>query len=390
MISNIGDSLYILAVLWLVHDLTGSGMLTGFSGVVLLFPQTLQMAFGPLVDGYRVKKVLFAVHLFQGLVVFLLGIALFTREVHLGMLLAVVAVLSVSAQLVDPAQTKAIKQLLSDEELASANSVMSIAYEGVDIVFNVVGGIVIAVFGSVAVFFVDSVTFVVAALLFYSLSIENSRINRSEFSIREYVSDVRRSVSFISGSFLRDLVLTSFLVNFSMGVAMVTLPFFASNLGNSVTYGLLVSSMVAGMLLGSLGSEYFFAHDTESVIATGFFVTASSWGLAAVASHPIASPALFFLAWVPIGIYTVAEETLVQKATPTERLGKVRSTANSLSTLSLPIGALAGGALIDTVGSETTMATVAVGFALVTLYYLVNPALRGLPAVAQQRDGTAT
>lgn len=387
LVSNIGDSLYVLALLWLVHEITASGLTTGITGVVLLLPQTLQILIGPLVDGYRVRTLLTAVHLVQGITVLALGVVLLSATPPIELLLGIVGLLAVSAQLVEPAQTKAIKQALPEDELPSGNSLMSIAYEGVDIVFNIAGGIVIAIFGATIVFFIDALTFAVAAALFATLSIGNAEIENSDFSVSEYVGNITSALSHIRDTFVRDLVATSFLINLSMGIAMITLPFFADAMRGSVTYGLLVSSMVAGMLVGSLLSERLLAVGAEVAIIAGFGVTAVSWVLAAVVAHPLLSPALFFVAWIPIGFYNVTEETLIQRSTATERLGQVRAAANSVSSLSLPLGALFGGAVVDGLGSDTTMALVGAGFGLVTVYYLLNPRLRSLPAVVDRAGG---
>ncbi len=49
-VTNAGDSLYSVAILWAVFELSGSTFLTGVANSLLLLPFLLQIVAGPLVD----------------------------------------------------------------------------------------------------------------------------------------------------------------------------------------------------------------------------------------------------------------------------------------------------------------------------------------------------
>jgi MFS family permease len=65
-VSNAGDSLYTVAVMWLVFELSGSTVLTGVANALLLLPYLLQIIAGPVVDRLPVKPVLVAAQVAQG------------------------------------------------------------------------------------------------------------------------------------------------------------------------------------------------------------------------------------------------------------------------------------------------------------------------------------
>lgn len=50
LVTNAGDSLYSIAAMWLVHDLTHSTVYTGIASSLLLLPLVLQFISGPIVD----------------------------------------------------------------------------------------------------------------------------------------------------------------------------------------------------------------------------------------------------------------------------------------------------------------------------------------------------
>lgn len=52
MITNIGDSLYYVASMWLVYQLGGSSFYSGIAGFLILLPMGLQFLTGPFVDRF--------------------------------------------------------------------------------------------------------------------------------------------------------------------------------------------------------------------------------------------------------------------------------------------------------------------------------------------------
>jgi MFS family permease len=171
LVTNAGDSLYYIAAMWLVYDLTGSELYTGVAGFLTMAPAALQFLFGPLVDRAPLGRLLVGTQVVQGLLVLVVPVAHALDLLSVWVVLAVMPLLSLLNQPVYPAQSAALPRLVDREELVGANSVLTLAYQGVDAGFNALGGIVVAAFGAVTLFLVDSVTFAVAMLLFLGLDI---------------------------------------------------------------------------------------------------------------------------------------------------------------------------------------------------------------------------
>jgi hypothetical protein len=85
------------------------------------------------------------------------------------------------------------------------------------------------------------------------------------------------------------------------------------------------------------------------------------------------------LAWP---IYTINETSLRQAITPSHLLGRVTSAGHLLFWGALPLGALAGGAIAQTIGIRQTMLIGAFGYLLSTLRLAFSPIrhVRQLPA----------
>ena len=68
------------------------------------------------------------------------------------------------AQIGYPAQSKAIPILVSNDALVKANSAMSVAYQGTDVIMNALSGIIVATLSFIPLYFGNSLIFLIAAL----------------------------------------------------------------------------------------------------------------------------------------------------------------------------------------------------------------------------------
>ena len=50
IVSNIGDSMYAIAAMWLVYELSNSAFYTGLAGFLTRIPNVFQFLAGPLID----------------------------------------------------------------------------------------------------------------------------------------------------------------------------------------------------------------------------------------------------------------------------------------------------------------------------------------------------
>ncbi|WP_433627322.1 MFS transporter [Halomicrococcus sp. NG-SE-24] len=139
-VTNAGDSLYTVAVLWLVFELSGSTVLTGIANALLLLPWLLQIPAGPIVDRLPLKPVLVGSQVLQGIVVLALPLAAATGRLSVGVLLAVIPVLTLATLLMAPMQTALVPRIVADTRLSRANSALATVTLGLDMVFDALGG----------------------------------------------------------------------------------------------------------------------------------------------------------------------------------------------------------------------------------------------------------
>lgn len=421
LVTNAGDSLYYIAAMWLVYDLTGSELYTGIAGFLTMAPAALQFLFGPLVDRAPLGPLLVGTQVVQGLLVLAVPIAHYLDLLSVWVVLTVMPLLSLLNQPVYPAQSAALPRIVDREELVGANSVLTLAYQGVDAGFNALGGVVVAAFGAVTLFLVDSVTFAVATLLFLGLDIpaagagdvdeadgdpgddEPSADTADPAAVPDggeesssgtgsddptdpggwdgYLADLREGIGFLRGTVVAKLTLGVIVVNFAFGGVMAVLPAYGDSFGGASAYGLLAAAVGVGMLTGSLVGNIVEEWPFGYVVSGGMALGAVLWTAAITVDSMPATPVLLALSLVPAGTMNVLVFSLVQAVVPDRLLGRAMSVIMSGATVMTPVGALVGGALADATSPGLVLYGNAVATALFALYVLAVPSLRRIPRV---------
>jgi MFS family permease len=400
-VTNAGDSLYTVAVLWLVFELSGSTVLTGVANSLLLMPWLLQILAGPVVDRLPLKPVLVGSQVAQGVVVLALPVAHATGRLSVPFILAVVPVLVLATLVMSPMQTTLLPRIVDDGRLSNANSALATVTLGLDMVFDALGGAFIALFGATTLFLVDSVTFAVAALCFAGITIpgedtgEASRETNDAATpvgdggtpgddpglLASYVDDLRDGVAVLRGSVFVELIALTAVANFATGVTLAILPAFGSDLGGPALYGLVLGALGIGRLVGSLLAPYLEGVPYGHFTVVGNAIAATCWLASVYAPTPLLTVVLFGLAWVAPGASGVLTATLNQTVFPRDLLGRVSSIKGTASGATLPLGSLVGGVVAQVLGVQTTMALAAGGFGFAAVYVLFRGRLRRLPAV---------
>jgi MFS family permease len=387
-VTNAGDSLYTVAVLWLVFELSGSTVLTGVANATLLLPWLLQILAGPIVDRLPLKPVLVGSQVVQGVVVLALPLAAATGRLSVGVLLAVVPVLTMATLLMAPMQSTLVPRIVADTRLSRANSALATVTLGLDMVFDALGGVFIAAFGATTLFLLDSATFAVASLLFAGIAVPTASAADGKPAeslgsvLDSYVDDLRDGIDVLRGTVFVELVLLTAVANLAVGVTLAILPAFGDALGGPAVYGLLLGALGVGRLVGSLVAPSLEGVAYGRLLLVGNSLAACCWLAAVYAPSPAFTVVLFGLAWVPAGASGVLTSTLNQTVFPADLLGRVSSIKGTASGVTLPLGSLAGGIVAEVLGTTTTMGLAAFGFGFTGLYVLVRPRLRRLPAVA--------
>lgn len=384
LVTNAGDSLYYVAAMWLVYDLGGSSFYTGLAGFLILIPNLLQFLIGPLVDRWPLKRTLLVPEISQGILVLLVPIGAYMGWLSVTSILIIMPSISLLNQFVYPAQQVTLPQLINKDQLVKGNSALSFAYQGADLIFNALAGVLVALVGALTLFYIDSITFAIAAILFATIKIpkkiDDTQNPDAVFAVKSYFSDLKEGINFIKGSIIAKLFLASIVANFSIGATMAVLPEYSDWRGGAETYGLLLAAISGGVLIGSLLPSFLERVPIGKLTIIAFFIGTIFWVVSVFLPWNMLSIILFGIAWIAVGITNVINAAALQRIVPQKLLARIFSVAASVGTSAMPIGSLLGGYIASITNSIVVMGIAAFGFLFISLYTFIMPILRKLPA----------
>ncbi|KNE21947.1 MFS transporter [Virgibacillus pantothenticus] len=397
IVTNIGDSLYAVASMWLVYELTKNNFFTGLAGFLTAAPIALQFFIGPIIDRIEHRSILIYSQMLQAVLLAVIPLAYYFDVLYAWIVLTICPLASIIQQFVYPTHFSILPKIVDKDSLTKANSFMTSTYQLLDLILMGVSGVIIAIMGAVAVYMLDAIAFLIAMTLFYYLKFPGTKnVNveaESKFSLKEewssYKLDLKEGYSFIRRSFIPKFLLAAIIANFVIGGVSAILPDYAANRGGSHIYGWYLGAMSGGLLAGSFLANVFNKIPLGRVTIIGFFISGLSWIFSGVTNITILSILLFGISYISIGLTNVLFLSSLQNILPSEVLGRVFSFVAGATMIASPLGSLIGGSIATFTGSFVVFMSGSLGILFVSLYWIIIPKLRNLPSPADfGEDGT--
>lgn len=388
VISNAGDKIYNIALMWLVFEMTNSTFYTGLTVFLIQIPGVFTFLFGPIIDKASLRKLLSLVEFLQAVIVAIIPIIIVVGVIDIHLILTVVFILGLLKNFSGAVQATIIPEVILESNLARGNSIISASNQAVGSIAQGISGLLITLVGSVALFIINFITFIISAAMFSLISYKGSRkpintdISLDSSKITNHISNISESFAIYRNSTIAYIVTGTALTNLFIGMTTSVLPEFADSIGTAATYGLLVMSISVGAFFGATIATTLENTPLGKVIICTFAVSAVCWASALIfVPHLGILLLLFALSFAPTGIYNVLMNTGIQTGVPKSILGRITSISGSLISLTGPVGLLFGGYTGDIIGARSVMILSAIGFFSISVYWLSIPSLRRFPAV---------
>lgn len=359
LISLIGDRALMVALPYFVYDKTGSTLATAALVLAFYLPGLLFSSFaGVLADRLDRKRLLVVSHLLQAGVI--LGLLLAPHPGWLWMAYAVMFAELTISTLVTPAASALLPSLVKEGHLPQANALFGMSVTTARILGPLVGAALIGWTGLHGVILFDSLTFLLAALLFARLTPPRRAAPPAAPSASLWTSwrgmarEWREGLRQVTAS--RDLRVLFVTMNVtSLGGCLVD-PFFVpfvkdrleagpqaiGLLSTTVAVGALLGGVIAGKVAGKLAPRW--AVGLVTMLVGGMMVAVYQQTTFEVAL------ALLFVMGVPLVVSNVASATLLQRVTPDAYRGRVYGALGTTNALMGVTAVLASGALGGLVG----------------------------------------
>ncbi|MCI5839764.1 MAG: MFS transporter [Peptoniphilaceae bacterium] len=387
-ISNFGDSLYGVGIVFLIYSMTGS---TFYTGLALFFQSSMaivQFFLSPLFNRVNMKKYLILTQLIQAILLISIPLIKLFSNLSIWYVMIVVSLSSLINQIVYPGQLALLPRILnSEEEILKGNSLFMMAYQGSDAIFNSISGLIISLTSIYVAFYIDSVTFLLNAALFLLLtSIVAKPLIDEKFSFKEnldsYFKDFKNGLSIWKNPTLLRFLVASMFINFAATFMFASFPKYSSS---EFEYSLYLSCMGLGTIIGiSIANTKFLRSlDLGKVFNFGIITIGIYWIFMAnlkleILSFRIISIILYLLSWINAGVVSIYTQTMIQVNVDKSKIAVVMSSLYSLTVILSPIGSLLGGSFTEIIGAKSVVFISGIIVLFVGILILFNKNMRNL------------
>jgi MFS family permease len=380
-------ALPLLAALSLGASPMAFGVLAAAAG----FPHLLfGLLAGAWVDRLRRRPVMIAADVARAVLLATIPVAAALGVLRIELLVAVAFLVETFTVFFDIAYLSYIPSLVSREDLVEANSRLEASASSAQVVGPALGGTLVRVLGAPLALLVDTLTYLVSAMLIWRIRAHEAPVERTgaAMGLRAEIGQGLRAVW--QTPVLRALALSSTVMNVAGFLFLsIYVLYMTRELGlGAEAVGLVFAAGGAGALLGSISAGPARGRWGLGRVLLGSQILFGLFGMLvplAVLFPEAALPlvvAAEFLQWVMVLVFSVNSVSLRQAITPDRLLGRVNGTMRFIVWGSRPIGSLLGGYLGSRVGLPATLVVGAFGMlvAFVPLLASPIPTLRSISA----------
>lgn len=381
--SFFGDSLYNLAISWLVYSMTGSSLQVGLVIVAKFLPEMILGLFiGAWVDRLNQKILMQISDAAQALLTGTLAVLMLTGQLQLLHIYLITVGLSIMGNIFGTSQSSWMPELIADKTyLVSANSLLSVSLQITRILGTVAGGVLLASIGNSGAVIVDAVSFIVSLALIQRIKFRSKTGRKSGTNGLSIFAEIREGWAWLRGqTALLLLILLGTLSNIALGPSNVLPPMLIGELllGGSRELGIFNAAIGAGLLLGGL----FVGSKSPRRIGLWFScgLGIQGLGMCVIAFSSALWPACLgnLILGFGVTVTVIPLSTLFQLLVPSQLRGRVNSISSMAFNISIPLTYGGVGILADRIGVAICFAIAAALFAVCLTTGLTNSHLRSL------------
>ena len=349
VISRLGDQFTIIALVWFVLQLTGSGIAIGLVVFCFQLPTILSSPLiGKLLDRYQPRTIMAVDNFGRACIIGAIPLLYALGVLHLLMVYMLALLSGILSPATEVGCRIVIPRIVPDEELEKANSLSSISWDFATLVGPALAGILVTVISAPVVLLLDAGSFVLMGAVAISLP-HMQRVLTGQNAVENRRTLLGFGIIFRVKA-LRFLTILTLLFLFAQGLAEVAVPVYSQKIlgTGAVGYGLLMSAFGIGSLLALLLISQFWSRKNLQVFSLAIILILSGLFLAPLVFLRLLPVAMLFMALAGFAAapYYVVEQSLMQRLVPKNVQGQVFGARGALSVAGYPLGGVTGGVLM--------------------------------------------
>ncbi|MCE1165370.1 MAG: MFS transporter [Bacteroidetes bacterium] len=371
-ISLIGTWIQIIAMSWLVYDLTNSAFMLGLIGFVSRIPTIFLAPFaGVIVDRYNKYKLLFLTQILAMIQAVIITVLLFLNVIQIWHILVLGVFLGIVNTFDMPVrQSLVIKMIDKSEDLNNAIALNSAMVNIARLIGPTIAGILVAAVGEKYCFLINALSFIAILATLAMMRLPAETIVRKQ---KGHITELKEGFKYVWNFVPIRYILLLLSVVSLMGMPFqVLMPVFAKDIfhGDSRIFGFLMAAFGTGALSGAV---YLASRTTVLGLGKKIAIAATVFGaglvLFSLSKNVYIS--MFVLVFIGIGMMMqlTSSNTILQTLVDDDKRGRVMSFYGMAFFGMVPFGNLMAGSLSDLIGVTNTILVGGIGVLICAAIY---------------------
>jgi MFS family permease len=371
LVSQTGDQIYNVALIWWVIKKNGSAEILGVLGTVYIIPSIFIGPFlGAISDRLNKKSIIIFMDFIRGILMIYIGIMALNDLLSNFHLIINTFIIGICSAMFDPTVIACLPNIVHEEKkVFKLQSMMELIRNFVIIFGPICGGIILSMFKPEIAFILNGISFLISAISETFIVFYHQQTKKIKF--KEIMLDLKNGIKFIySNNVLKFLMPIFGLMNMiGLPILQIIIPMLLfKRIGTSISMGAFYSIMGGGGILGSLIlSKYNI--ESKLLVLIGSFMDFISTILLFVISDLYGFIIVgllygFSASWTQIGA-----NFIFLREVPIEMRTKVFSFRRMIAQIFIPIGMLAIGTVVEKISmiAAISISIIILGFIFLLL-----------------------
>lgn len=376
MVSQVGDGVSKLALLWFVYAITGSALKTTMIGLLQTLPPILFGPFiGVIVDRLPKKLLLIGSDLIRAVVLGVIPCLISVESFTIERLYLLVFVHAVASAVFGPALTAAIPILVARHEFTAANALLQTTTSIGIIIGPALSGVGIATMSSQEVLCVNAVSYVVSAGCFLFTRFPPSEsVVTTKASLNHTIQDVLSGFRYVlvEQRMILLLIGAASMYTFATSAFSTLFPVFGKKMLDlgPIEVGYLWSAFGVGLLLVSLGLVSLSSwplYRRITIMSVSSLISGTAMVGLVWASNRFIATLLMIVIGMGAGTLTPIAWGVLQEIAPGSMLGRVLAIYNLGAMTSAIAGMTLFGWTTQEFGERPSVVGIGIGFFLTAI-----------------------
>jgi len=363
LISIAGTQMQIWALFWHIRDLTDQPIALGGIGLARILPVIVfSLIGGALADSANRRTIIFVTQSAAALLALSLGLFTQFGQITIWHIYAITALSAVAIAFDGPARQSLVPNLVPAQDLPNAFSLTSIAFQAGSVIGPALSGIVIAVWGQQAVYYINAASFLAVILALFFIGDVPQRIEQNTKGIS--LSSIGDGIRFILGKpVIFSTMILDFIATF-FASANTLMPFVARDVLHVgvVEYGWLSAAQSVGAVSVAVTVSQMRDLRRQGPLFLGSVVIfGAATVLFGLSRHIVLAWFALALTGAADGLSTIIRNTIRQLQTPDHIRGRMTSVNQVFFQGGPQLGEIEAGAVAQVFGAPFAIVSGGIG-----------------------------